>query len=185
VPSLLLHPDYRQWRPADLDGFAMGLAELGFLGTRPEPGDSQVYPAGDRFLQLVTFLGCSPQVALRPVDARPGQEICCIHFRDFAADVFLASDPLPKARCPNCRAPLTISKPNAVELPVKCESCASLLQRDWIDWRRGGGYGRFFIEVKGIFPHEAVPSEQLLKKLSAYSDCPWAFFYIDTQSCAS
>lgn len=182
---MLLFPEHRQWRPNSLDGLATGLADLGLLDGNPIPGEPQTFHAGGRFLQLITFLGCSPQVALHSVDAMPGQEVCCIRFRDYPDAVHLASDPLPNVRCQNCRATLKLVKLGTSDFPVRCGNCASLLQWDMIDWRRAAGCGSFFVEVKGIFPHEAVPSERLLIELATYSACQWAYFYFDNRSCDS
>jgi hypothetical protein len=47
-----------------------------------------------------------------------------------------------------------------------------------MNWRQLAGFGRFFIEVWGIFPHEAVPTEKLLKQLASHTPgVSWSFFY--------
>jgi hypothetical protein len=46
-----------------------------------------------------------------------------------------------------------------------------------LDWRRGAGYASVFLEVGGIHPHEALPSDHLLHDLSLFSSCDWQHFF--------
>ena len=40
------------------------------------------------------------------------------------------------------------------------------------------GFGRTFIEIRGIYPSEAVPTDALLDKLQRLADGPWKTIYI-------
>jgi hypothetical protein len=83
MPSLLLHADDPLWRPADPDSLAGALRHLGLIG--PFSASEQVaeFQAGEQFLRLVMFLGCSPQVVLDPELAEQGQAVCHIRLLSY------------------------------------------------------------------------------------------------------
>ena len=63
VYKLMLTPVAPDTVPADADGLSRALQELEFIGMPfPLVGATHYLP-GDRFLDLITFLGCSPVVA--------------------------------------------------------------------------------------------------------------------------
>ena len=63
--KMLLHPAEPAWttEPGIL---ASSLQALGLLSPPRPLGEDVYYPTGDQFLQLVTFLGCSPSIELDP-----------------------------------------------------------------------------------------------------------------------
>ena len=95
MPALLLHADDPAWCPADTGVLIGALESAGLIGAPWVRAGRTEYRAGDAFLKLVTFLGCSPQVALDPRQAADGQKVCSLAFESFADIVFLSSHPLP------------------------------------------------------------------------------------------
>ena len=83
MPSLFLHTDDPLWRPQPPAVLAALLGELGLLGDQAACCDPGRYPAGHRFLQLLMFLGCSPQVALAPGDGDSGDAVCSVRLLAF------------------------------------------------------------------------------------------------------
>lgn len=82
------------------------LSDLGFVGAGygETPG---VYLAGPRFLQLITFLGCSPHLQLEP-PADGSEDFCHIRLRGpFRTARLLSAGNTRPPRCPGCGKGLT------------------------------------------------------------------------------
>ena len=177
MPSLFLCPNDLLWQPPDVDAFACRMRDLGLAGSLWPSGSAHEYLAGEEFLKLVMFLGCSPQVVLDPATAVDGQAVCAVRLVEFGEPVLLASHPLPAARCRKCRAPVSLPASVEPDALYSCKHCGNQSSLGRLDWRQGAGYGRFFLELSAIYPHEAVPSDKLLLELQAISCCKWAYFY--------
>lgn len=177
MPSLLLHAADPRWRPAEPQSLYRALGELGLIVARGVAQEHAEFRVGERFLQLVTFLGCSPQLVLDPDDAAPGQTACCIRLLNFAEVNFIGARPAPAVRCAICRAPAELPGPHRFDDRYRCEQCGKTSALTDLDWRQGAGFARCFIEIKGIHPHEAVPTDTLLNRLRTVSGCEWQYFY--------
>jgi hypothetical protein len=183
MPSLFLCPEDARWQPAAVGEFAGFLRTLGLLGSGWPSGASHEYVAGREFLKLVMFLGCAPRVLLDPECAGPGRTVCAVRLICYDDPVLLTSVPLPAVRCASCRslvASLTDLEPDT---HYCCRHCGNQSPLRQLDWRQGAGYGRFFLEISGVYPHEAIPSDQLLLELQSYSCCKWTHFFANYQSC--
>jgi hypothetical protein len=178
MPSLLLHADDPRWHPADPQSLAGILLELGLI--RPSTASDPVagFRAGEQFLRLVMFLGCSPQVVLAPELAEQGQAVCHIRLRHYREVTLLTGKAKPAVRCTKCRAAVDLSSAGSFEALYSCQQCGNESRLSDLDWRQSAGFGRCFVEISGIYPQEAVPSDKLLKALRAYSHCTWKYFYI-------
>jgi hypothetical protein len=144
--------------------------------------------AGPRFLELLTFLGCSPYVEVVPPAglADPCQGLarfCHLRVPPFAAGPRLRRSPQgPAPRCPRCRAPVE-GGPADLEAAVRsgtdrvCPRCGRASPAHALDWRQSAGVGRAFLEVWGIHPGEAVPGDELLDTLERLTGGPWHWFY--------
>ncbi|CAK0781368.1 Formate dehydrogenase accessory protein FdhE [Gammaproteobacteria bacterium] len=168
--------------PEDLSGLINGLAQIGLIGARlsDETDDGTAWSMGDRFLTLVTFLGCSPFVRIEP--SSPGSRAFC-HVRS------LGPWRMPRAwisrlagapRCPACRTryPSTISDLDsdpATSLNCPCGLIAPLWQWDFKD---RGGFGRWSLSLEDIFPNEALPGDELMAFLMERTGSSWRFFYL-------
>lgn len=183
MPSLILCPEDARWQPGDLDGFAGFLRTLGLLGSDWPSGASHKYVAGNAFLKLVMFLGCAPQVVLDPECAAQGQTVCAVRLISHDDPVLLISVPLPAVRCSRCRTPVILPRDLEPDTCHCCRHCGIQSRLRDLDWRQGAGYGRFFIQFSGVYPHEAIPSDKLLLELQSYSCCKWTHFYANYQSC--
>ena len=76
MPSLLLHAADPRWQPKDTESLVRTSHELGLIGARWASEHADEFRAGERFLRLVMFLGCSPQVVLERELAEAGQQVC-------------------------------------------------------------------------------------------------------------
>ena len=192
--KLLLYPASPDFSPADPAALLAHLRDIGLAGSGfPVQGETR-HLAGEDFLQLITFLGCSPAIEFEP-PADPDE-------REAAADsggfchvslalsetraAFRAGGKIPPPRCPSCRKSVsgwqqTIDAwqraPAADEW--QCDRCGYAGHIHDLDFRRHGGFARTFIEVWGIHPSEAVPVDALLASLAAFSDCDWNYIYVN------
>jgi len=182
MTTLFLQPHDPLWRPQNARHLVDGLRQLGLLGEPLDAPESGAYRVGSEFLKLVVFLGCSPYVVLDPGDSDEGQAACSIRLAEYPAVVFLASHPLPRARCPCCRAPSELTSTAVYDAPSRCASCGEQTALHELDWRQGAGYGSFFVAIDGIHPQEAIPSERLLGELEKFSGCAWRFFFRNTRA---
>ncbi len=175
--SLFLHPiDPAQVIASDL--LVETLHAIGLIGTAltaPHAG----WRVGDAFLQLLTFMGCSPHIRLEPASATD-QDFCHLFVRHFAQPTLL-SHPLAKpCRCAQCGKPMATHW-QALDLHAThwdCPFCGNHHKTlTELRWRTDAGYGRQFCEVHSIYPGEAQPVDALLDRLAQLSATPWRYFY--------
>lgn len=178
MPSLLLHAQDPCWSPQGLTTLIKPLHDLGLVSISSGERQNSVYWAGENFLSLVMFLGCSPQVQLDPRSAADDQAVCSVHFHVYPEVTFLSAAKRPAARCKQCRTPVTDERQAGVETIFTCEQCGEVAQAIDLDWRRAAGFGRCFIEIAGIYPQEAVPSDKLLNALASCSGDSWQYFFV-------
>jgi hypothetical protein len=182
MPSLFFHADDPLWQPQRTDALVALLQQLGLLGSETELNGSGRYFAGDGFLQLLMFLGCSPQVALAPGAGAAGQAMCFIRLLVFDGPVFLLARPLPAVRCSQCRANASLPTGFTCMTRWCCSECGTTVRVADLDWRQGAGCASFFIEVHGVHPQEAIPSDKLLQELGRFSHSNWKYFFADSPS---
>lgn len=63
--SLVLHPENPDAVPDDIDHIITRLQQIGLTSDKL-PGDEHCYLAGEHFLDLVAFMGCSPSISFSP-----------------------------------------------------------------------------------------------------------------------
>jgi hypothetical protein len=174
VHQLVLHPVDPDSAPS-FEAVVAALRAIDFLG---EPlSNPNTFAVGPEFLGLITFLGCSPSV-----DTELGAG-CAIHISRTSGDLRFRGGIVP--RCPVCRGRLeaweeaVASWRRNANYLWTCPECGAHAALPGLDWRHGAGFGRFFVDVFGIYPSEAVPGERLMEALSRATGGPWEFFYTD------
>lgn len=179
MSSLFLRAEDPRWQPENPGDLINALSAIQLIGDVHGKPDVHVFRAGDAFLKLIMFLGCSPRVELDPDTAPDGAQVCYVQVHNYSEIQFLSADRRPPARCNRCRTPVVESVPElSAEAGYLCPACHASQTLSQIDWRRAAGFGRSFIEVHGIFPQEAVPADRLLETLRTCSGCRWDYFYI-------
>ena len=107
--KLILLPTDPACPPVGSDRLAKKLQAIGLIGPPRAVNNDTFYPTGEHFLQLVTFLGCSPMIELEPpsdpvtlaADSAAGK--FCHVFLSSAESLRFRSDPrTPAPRCPAC-----------------------------------------------------------------------------------
>ncbi len=192
--KLLLYPASPGFGPVDPAALLDHLRDIGLVGGNFPVRGKIRYLAGEHFLQLITFLGCSPAIEFEP-PADPDKREAAAERGGFChislalsetRPAFRAGGKIPPPRCPSCRKPVRgwqqaldawCQTPAADEW--RCEHCGHAGHIHNLDFRRHGGFARTFIEVWGIHPSEAVPVDALLASLAAFSHCGWNYMYVN------
>ena len=175
MPALYLCAADPAWVPDGDRRLLSLLAELGLVEiSAGVPGVEGALRAGPEFLALLTFLGCSPHVVLEPGG---GKTPCHLRQHLYPEVRFIASAASAQVRCPHCRHPIDALGSGAHDALHTCAGCGRITALSALDWRRSAGFGRCFLEIVGVHPHEAVPSDRLLDSLRELSSTDWQYFY--------
>lgn len=186
---LILHPADATAPVPDAAGLRATVASLGLLGAPFEFQGEQYFEPGEEFLDLVVFLGCSPVIELQRQDGSDGMprmdRFCHVRLPPAtdAAQLQLG-DPAAAPRCPKCRTAiadwrewLTRWRAEPLQPSWRCPACQHAASAADIQWRQAGAVLRTRIELGGVHPYEAVPSESLLSGLERATAQPWKYFY--------
>lgn len=136
------------------------------------------YLPGDNFLSLITFLGCSPNINLIPVE---GESHCFISFIEHSQEpLCLGYTQTVNPKCPACKKRIgewkTTNWQTAGQL-CSCDKCQKQTLYAELNWKHECGFARCGFEIHHIYPHEAVPTDQLLDKLKQFSSFEWTYCY--------
>lgn len=180
---LILRPERHDVAP-DAKAIASALTDLKMVATPFDFDGSWHWKAGEQFVDLVTFLGCSPVVATDGPGANG--EYCHVGLNGPHEEaIFLAGANVKPPRCPGCNyriegweAVVDAWRANPTENLWRCPLCGREYRVPDLRWRRSAGFGRLFIEVWGVFESEAVPAERLLSTLAEVTGTAWDYFYL-------
>jgi hypothetical protein len=189
--KLLLHPQDPHCQVAETT-LADSLRALGLIGAPVQLGQQTFYRTGEHFLQLVTFLGCSPAIALDPPDdpaqleaASASGSFCHVFLNHTPQVCFRGNDNIPAPRCPHCREPLAdwsaqraTWRRNTAQARWICAACGQSGDPAGLLFRKSAGIARTWVEIRGIYPSEAVPGNALLNCLREMSGCDWKTIYL-------
>ena len=155
------------------------LAECQFIGPLIE---GNRHETGERFLSLLCFMGCSPNIELAPQDNKP---YCYIEIADTQGDKrFIAGHNARKHQCPACKQ--TVQNIKAlINAAIKnrlqyfnCPECDQHIEYKKINWRKSAFIAKNWIVVGNIYEAEAIPDENLLAKLERSTGSRWKYAYI-------
>lgn len=145
---------------------------------------SNSFVVGEKFLHLMTFMGCSPYIELEPLP--DGKPFCYIQIDGVYSKLQLRySEKTQAPRCNICRKPiiewrkfiaLWLEQPtqNIIECPL-CDHKQCVLD---LNWRKTAGCGYLFINIENIFPGEATPVPKFLIELTTITNISWQYFYL-------
>lgn len=174
---LVLYPrDAGYVLPADCDLPAV-LRQLGLAGETLHWQGELHYRAGERFLDLVSFLGCSPAINIEPTEG--DGEFCHIAVASYDAPQLLAGSNTRVPRCPACKGELTgwhAWKPAPIQEHA-CPHCDATLRLVDLNWRRTAAVACVAVYIYGVHDSEAVPSDLLMTALSESTGQRWAYYY--------
>ncbi|MDH3970915.1 MAG: hypothetical protein OEU63_01955 [Gammaproteobacteria bacterium] len=190
--KLILLPTEPQCPPLDCARLASELQAIQLIGEPVAVDNGVFYPTGKHFLQHISFLGCSPAIELEPpsdpaglsADSAAGK-FCHVFLHSSTSLCLRADQQCPPPRCPKCRQPCsdwrtTFSRgqQNPARTDWNCSGCGFSGQLTDLCFRKAAGIGHTFIEIRGIYPSEAVPTDALLNRLQRLSGGPWRTIYI-------
>ena len=168
--------------PLEPAGLLNTLRKGGLIGA-PLQGIEQGYLVGERFLNLITFAGCSVQLALTPPE--DGSPFCHIILDGpHQTPCLLWGRNTRPPRCPACEAPCKDWRPQVDEWVsgsapgLTCGQCGATAELGSWNWRENAGFGRLFLRVEEVFPGEAVPTPALMSLLEQASGTGWRHFYV-------
>ena len=176
LARLTLYPQQPDHRPQSVAALVDALKHTGLLAA--ETSD-HCYLPGEQFLNLFSFLGCSPQIHLHPDE---GDNYCYIRIDDTHENaVCLGYTTTVIPRCPGCKHKLRdwkqVGNWQQAATACRCEHCKTETAMSQLKWRHECAYGRFSLYIAHIHPHEAVPTEQLLIQLRQASGFEWDYCY--------
>jgi hypothetical protein len=159
------------------------LRASGFVGEPFSGADAEGFLIGESFLQLITFMGCSPHIELSP--PADGASFCHVRLHGpLDAPRLLAGRNAQPPRCASCRGRiepwrevLQDWRRQPAASSVSCPRCGQRQRPMDLDWRRQGGCARLLLEVADVFPGEAVPVPSLMQGLETLGAGPWRYFY--------
>jgi hypothetical protein len=189
--KLLLHPKDPDWH-VETTTLADSLHGLGLIGAPVQLAQETFYPVGEQFLQLVTFLGCSPAIELDPPDdpalleaASASGSFCHVLLGNTAKAWFRGDDNTPAPPCPHCRTPLadwpalrSAWRDISAQARWTCTTCGQSGEPAGLVFRKTAGVARSWVEIRGIYPSEAIPGSALLDCLRNLSGCDWKTIYL-------
>jgi len=191
--KLLLCPVDPDCPTIDTGILAGRLQEIGLAGDAVSLESGTCYRTGEQFLQLVTFLGCSPAIELDlPKDASAraaacaAGQVCHIRLSQTGSGLrFRADSGMAAPRCPECRqvvpnwaGVIDAWRSNPGNSGWQCGHCGHQGRLFDLNFRKSAGFGHTFIEIWGIHPSEAVPVATLLDALEELSGCKWKTLYV-------
>jgi len=178
---LIICPQSSSDAPVQVSVIKQLLTDMGLLANEFEHNS---YYAGEHFISLVIFLGCSPNIQLSPED---GDAFCYIKMSDVSSHgqhLGHCQSVIPK--CPNCKSKITDWKNTdnwqAASSEITCNDCNTRSDLADLKWRQQGGYGRFSISIANIHPHEAVPAEKIFQNLKNMTGFEWTYFYANNET---
>jgi Zn ribbon nucleic-acid-binding protein len=190
--KLLLYPQDPDCAPVDPAVLADDLQDIGFIAAPVTVPDGVFYPAGAQFLQLLSFLGCSPAIELDPpadpaalAAARASGSFCHVYLSSRGRLQLRADPRTPAPRCPACRQPekdwrlhINAWRENPAMTAWTCRNCGYSGRLTDLQFRKTAAFSRTWVEVRGIYPSEAVPGDALLARLRTLSGCQWQYSYL-------
>jgi hypothetical protein len=173
-PRLIFHPSQPETViPHQL--LLEGLGELGFVSRPLEERAGESYAVGERFLELLTFLGCSPVINLSAAD---GDKYCYLELLQYDAPRLIYGGQPFQPRCKACKQNLPDWQSQLQQQAIECLSCGKRMTLAEVNWRQSAGFASQFIIVHNIYLHEAVPGEKLMTTLQHLSSgTSWDYFY--------
>ncbi|MDH5360508.1 MAG: hypothetical protein OEX03_08090 [Gammaproteobacteria bacterium] len=175
TPRLIFHPKDPQQLIA-MDSLQKAMREIGFIGDEMITHGDNCFAAGEHFIELLSFLGCSPVINLSAGD---GDKFCYIEIiQRPVAELVFGSQPF-QPRCRQCRQPIADwEQQYKLSSTICCHECGNRMEPQLVNWKQSAGYASQFMLIHNIYLHEAVPGELLLSSLAKLSsEHEWTYFY--------
>jgi len=172
--GLYLHPPVQDSPAYENDKLIDTLKTVGLIADpSPMPGQP-AWLAGDRFPELITFMGCSPHIVMEISEgAKQHPNLIYIRPGHEKSPTLITGENTRIPPCPSCRQTLDLQNRH-----LYCPHCHASPAPEALNWRKTAGVVRQFIHIHGIYPFEGIPSDELLSTLQEATARPWKHFYI-------
>jgi|GEM_PF-450690 len=164
--------------PLHIPDVILRLTELRLLGSTINDNQQQFHTGSD-FLQLITFMGCSPTIPLEKSD--PENDHCTIKFwGPYGSPRLLCGSNTRPPRCPLCRHTLLTWKVETgkpINSQIDCPGCRQPIETRTLNWRQLAGISQLFMTISQVYPGEAVPVDSLMRCLEVNGE-KWEYCYI-------
>lgn len=182
--SLYLHPAH-PLETTDPDTLLEFLEQIQFISALWRSPDN--YLAGDRLLQHISFVGCSPHLEFSPQE-NGDTDLCFVQMHGPYSETWgFVSRLQHRPRCPNCGCKVRdweafLPEPGPVpdNSHWRCPECQTHTRIEGLSWRRQAVFGRCFVEIHGVFPGEALPTDQLLEEIKAATGIDWQYGWAES-----
>jgi len=186
IHKLVLHPRGANFALTSWDGLITRMREIEILDKPFNKKHQNWFLMGERFLQYLTFMGCSPSVELTP-PTDGSLNFCHIHFSQiYPESRFRCASQNVFARCPQCRKRLnnwtqavSIWSTDSSAVNFNCDKCTEQVSLYQLGWRHTAGFARMFIDIYSIYPQEVIPTDQFFFLLESQTGTQWDYFYTD------
>jgi DNA-directed RNA polymerase subunit RPC12/RpoP len=173
--------------PEDYESLHNALLSCELIGEKISDTSARTrYQTGEKFLSLLCFMGCSPNIELEPQDDKP---YCYIELENTQRGVkFISGKNLRKYQCPECKQKIenigeliNTALDNKIE-SISCPHCNYGIHYKNINWRKTGFIANNWIVIGNIYESEAIPDGNLLSTLEKITGTRWKFAYIRTEN---
>ncbi len=182
ISRLLFSPEDPP-QPVDMTQLLQCLTQLELI-TLPGYRENHYLP-GDGFTSLITFLGCSPNISLQPDDSDTADSHCFISLITATDETeCLGYTRQCHPKCPHCRKRIADWKTTDWQQPgvlCRCDKCGKETDYAHLNWKHECCFGRCGFSIANIYPHEAVPTDQLLEKLQQQTGVIWDYAYANNE----
>lgn len=174
LASLVLHPADPSWAPESPETLIRFLQELGLAG-EPLHNDENSFSVGEKFLEHISFMGCSPHIKFDNVNC--DGKFTFIRISTTASITALTGQHSFAPHCPHCKKSEKNWRENLKDNQLTCSHCQQTSAAWQYNWRKSAGFARCFIEITDIYPKEAIPQPSLLASLEKKFQVSWGYFF--------
>ncbi len=175
--SLVIYPTNPNWIADNPEALTKTIQELGLAG-EPLNKDENSFLVGEKFLDHISFMGCSPNIKLE--NENDDGKFTFIRVTTTESISALTSKHSFAPHCPHCKKPEKNWREILTDNQIECSHCQQTSGAWLFNWRKSAGFGRYFIEITDIYPKEAVPQPSLLDSLEKSFQVPWGHFFYHT-----
>ena len=172
--SLVIVPNDVNWVPEQIEKLSAFLQERGLTGTQLNEAENS-FLVGEKFLDQISFMGCSPNVKLD--DENSDGKFTFIRLTSSPEINALIGKHSFAPHCPHCKKPEKNWGERLQKNQIACSNCQMTSDVWKYNWRKSAGFGRCFIEITDIFPKEAIPQSSLLDALEKQFGPSWSYFF--------
>lgn len=185
ITQLVLYSENNDCAPKSVAAVESMLISLGFIEAN-QSASSVTFEPGEQFMNLVSFVGCSPVINLKEMNSAQtaGMPRIEVILSDVSErPVFLYGKNTRPPRCNSCSAKLTdwdqqLGIADNADYRIRCDSCQADNDVCAFNWGKHACLTRFYIAINGIYPREAIPMDSFLNELVPVFNSKVSYCYI-------